>query len=181
MSNILEISNWNQLVKARAENYDNLRILVKQFDGEDLVGTQIIIADYNTNEVYFSGFVTDLMSTVIPTTATISNDDMIDIINSFGFNVAISPPIVLAEDVITILNGFYAQGYKYVYKDYPRGKDTPPYCIYVSDIIDLRYGDLIISEMPDYKEDYWDWCIPFKTYPIKNLIDTGTVNNGLTL
>ena len=93
MSNILEISNWNQLVSARSD-YDNLRIVVKQWNGDDLIGTQIIIADYNNNNIYFSGFVTDLTSTIIPTTATIGNDDMIDIINSFGFNVRISPPIL---------------------------------------------------------------------------------------
>lgn len=180
MSNILEISNWNQLVKAKSD-YDNLRIAVKQWNGDDLIGTQIIIADYNNNNIYFSGFVTDLTSTIIPTTATIGNDDMIDIINSFGFNVRISPPIVLDDEVVTILKGFYAQGYRYVYKDYPRGKTELPYCIYVSDIIDLRYGDLVISTMPDFKADMWEWCIPFKTYPIEDLIESGTVNNGLPI
>lgn len=178
MSNILEISNWNQLVKARSD-YENLRIYVKQFNSSELIGTQIIIADYNSNETYFSGFVTDLQSTAIPTTATISNDDMITIINSFGFNVRISPPIVLADDVITILRGYYAQGYRYVYKDYPKFKKSLPYCIYVSDVIDWRRHDQIISIMPDFIEDMWEWCVPFKTYPIKDLIDSGTVNNGL--
>lgn len=179
MSNILEISNWNQLVKAQSD-YSNLRIYVKQWNGQDITGTQIIIADYNNNNVYFSGFVTDLQSTLIPTTATISNDDMLDIINSFGFNVRYSEPIVLAEDVITILRGYLAQGYQYVYKDYPKCKNAPPYAIFVSQYVDKdKRKDLIISNSPDYQEDKWEWCIPFKTYPIQTLVDMGTVNNGL--
>lgn len=186
MANILEISNWNQLTKARSD-YENLRIVVKQFNGEDLTGTQIIVADYNNNLTYFSGFVTDLESTVIPTTATIDNNAMLDIINSFGFNIRFSEPIKLADEVITILRGFYEQGYRYVYKDYPAYKGYPvcknklPYCIYVSDKIKNRYCGLIISNMPDFREDYWDWCIPFKSYPISDLLENGTVNNGLPI
>lgn len=181
MSNILEISNWNQLVRAESD-YSNLKIYVKQWNGSDIIGTQIIIADYNNDNVYFSGFVTDLESTLIPTTCTISNDDMITIINNFGFHVAISEPIVLAEEVVTILRGYLAQGYNYVYKDYPRCKFAPPYAIFVSELVDKdRRKDLAISEMPDYKADMWDWCIPFKTYPIEILVETGTVNNGLLI
>jgi hypothetical protein len=180
LSNKLEISNWNQLVRARS-NYENLRIVVKQYNGEDITGTQILIVDYNNNNVYFSGFVTDLSSTLIPTTATISNDNMLNIINSFGFNIAYSEPIVLSDEVITILKGYYEQGYRYVYKDYPRLHNCPPYAIYVSDQVDLRYHDLIISKSPSFLWDMWEWCIPFKTYPIKDLIDNGTVNNGLPI
>lgn len=180
MSNILEISNWDQLVKARS-SYDNLRIFVKHYNGEDITGTQILITDYNNNNVYFSGFVTDLNSTLIPTTATIDNDYMIEIINSFGFNVAYSQPTVLADEVITILKGYYEQGYRYVYKDYPRFCNSPPYAIYVSDIIDLRFHDPVISKSPSFTFDMWKWCKPFKTYPIKDLIESGTVNNGLTI
>ena len=178
MSNILEISNWNQLVKAQSD-YSNLRIYVKQYNSEDITGTQIIIADYNNDNVYFSGFVTDLQSTLIPTTATISNDNMLDIINSFGFNVKYSEPIVLAEEVITILNGLLQQGYQYVYKDYPRCKNSPPYAIYVSQYVDHRFTNPIISNSPNFVEDMWEWCIPFKTYPIQTLVNMGTVNNGL--
>jgi hypothetical protein len=181
MSNILEISNWNQLVRAESD-YNNLKIFVKQYNSEQLTGTQIIIADYNNDNVYFSGFVKDLQSTLIPTTSTISNDDMLNIINSFGFNVAYSQPIVLSEEVITILKGYLEQGYKYVYKDYPKClHHNAKYAIFVSDLIDHRFRDPIISESPTFIEDMWEWCIPFKTYPIQTLVNTGTVDNGLSI
>jgi hypothetical protein len=181
MNTILEISNWNQLTKARSEDYENLRIVVKHYNSEELTGTQIIIADYNNNDTYFAGFVNDLSSTLIPTTSIIYTSDMIDIINNFGFNVRISPPIVLADEVITILKGYYSQGYKYLYKDYPKFKDAPPYAIFISELIRKRDCDPMISLAPDYNESLWKWCIPFKTYPIETLIETGTVNNGLSI
>lgn len=180
MSNKLEISNWNQLVSAKSD-YPNLRIVVKQFNGDDLTGTQILIVDYNNNNVYFSGFVKNIHSTLIPIESVIDNDDMIDIINNFGFNVALSEPIVLANEVVTILKGYYAQGYRYVYRDYPRCHSKHKTCIYVSDIIDKRFKDPVISNSPDFIPDMWDWCEPFKTYYIEHLIETGTVNNGLPI
>lgn len=185
MSNILEISTWNQLVKAKSD-YENLRIYVKQYNSEPLTGTQIIIQDYNTNDIYFSGFVTDIQSTLIPTTATISNNDMITIINNFGFNVRISEPIVLSNSVVTILKGLYEQGYRYVYKYYTKHRVCTTYDIYVSDVIewkghDWRFCDPVISKMPNYVVDEWEWCEAFKTYPISDLIENGTVNNGLPI
>ena len=181
--NKLEISTWNQLVKAKSE-YTNLRILVKQYNSEDLKGTQIKIVDYDTNDIYFAGFVTDIESKVIPTTATIPNEIMIRIINNFGFNVEFSMPIVLPERVVTILRGLYEQGFRYIYKDYIPANISPvtqhKYRIYASPEILHRRFDYMISKSPDYVEDEWDWCIPFKTYPIIDLIESGTVNNGNT-
>lgn len=180
MNTILEISNWNQLVKARSEGYDNLRIVVSQYNSEELIGTKISIVDYNTNDIYFSAFVTDIESSVIPTTAKMSNEDMISIVNKFGFNVRISEPIVLSDNVVTILKGMYAMGYRYVYRDYipclPMGDNRT--VIYVSVDIGHRYFNPNLTNMPDYVDDEWEWCKAFTTYPIKDLIDTGTVNNG---
>lgn len=183
LNTILEISNWNQLVRAKSEGYDNLRIVVSQYNAEELVGTKISVVDCNTNDIYFSAFVNDIQSTVIPTTAKLSNDAMIQAINNFGFNVRISEPIVLSENVLTILRGMYAMGYQYVYRDYiaclPIQENRTT--IYVSVDIEHRHFNPDLTKMPDYIDDEWEWCKPFTTYPIKDLIDTGTVNNGLPI
>ena len=108
---------------------------------------------------------------------------MIQAINNFGFNVRISEPIVLSENVLTILRGMYAMGYKYVYRDYiaclPIQENRTT--IYVSVDIEHRHFNPDLTKMPDYVDDEWEWCKPFTTYPIKDLIDTGTVNNGLPI
>lgn len=180
MSNILEISTWNQLVRARSD-YENLRILVVQWNSEKLIGTQIKIVDYNTNDVYFAGFVNDIDSTVVPETCTIGNSAMLDIINNFGFNVRFSPPTVLANNVVTILQGLYASGYRYIYKDYIRCHGEKAYGIYASAFIDKRKWDPDICKIPEFIADEWDWCVPFKSYPIIDLIENGTVNNGIPM
>lgn len=183
MNTILEISNWKQLVRARSEGYDSLRIVVSEYNSDKLEGTKISVIDYNTNEVYFAAFGTDIHSTIIPETARMQNDDIITVLNNFGFNVRISLPIVLAEQVVEILKGLYASGYRYVYRDYikclyPNMIKT---AVYVTDQLETRHTDKSISDIPNFVADEWDWVEPFKTYPIKDLIDTGTVNNGLPI
>ena len=184
MSNILIISNWQQLVKARSENYSNLRITVSEYNSADLTGTQISIVDYDTNTVYFRSFVNVTEATLIPDTAKLSTQDMITTINNYGFNVKISEPEVVEQNVITILQGLYASGYRYIYKDYPKPYkckcDTNDkfYRIYASDVIQLRRTDLDVSNMPGFIDDQWDWCLPFTTYPISDILENGTVNNG---
>ena len=37
-----------------------------------------------------------------------------------------------------------------------------------------------ITKIPDFIEDECDWCKPFKTYPIIDLLN-GTVDNGLPI
>lgn len=179
MANILEISTWNQLTGARSD-YNNLRILVTEYTGEDLTGTQITIADYNTNIKYFSGFVNIGESTLIPVDAKFTDDEMINIINSYGFNVRISPPTILSNNVVDILMGLYASGYRYVYKYY-RDLKQLPYAIFTSVQIKNDRNDYRVSDIPNFIEDEWGWCEPFKTYPIIDLISTGTVNNGLPI
>lgn len=183
MNTILEISNWDQLVKARSEGYNNLRITVTEYNSDKLRGTKVSVVDYNTNDIYFSSFVTDLESTLIPETAKLSNDDLLEAINNFGFNVRISEPIVLSENVITILKGLYASGYRYVYRDYipclPFGANETG--IFVSVQIENTYKNPNISKMPNFVDDEWEWCKAFTTYPIQDLIDTGTVNNGIPI
>lgn len=180
MGTILEISNWDQLVKARS-THDNLRILVTHIKNATTEATQIQIADYETNYVYFTGFVTILSADRFPTTAKFTNEQMIDIINSYGFQVRISPPTVLAEDVVTILTGLYQSGYRYIYKDYPCGAKYRTYGIYATDILQQRMSDLYLPQIPEFIDDEWGWCQPNMTYPIQDLIDTGTVNNGLPI
>ena len=180
MGNIHEISNWDQLVSARSSN-PNLRILVTHINNDTTEATQIRIADYETNYIYFSGFVTILRADRFPVTAKFTNEQMIDIINSYGFQVRISPPTVLAEDVVTILRGLYASGYRYVYKDYPKGAKYRTYGIYATDILLQRMEDYYIPDIPEFIDDEWEWCEPNRTYPIEDLINSGTVNNGLPI
>ena len=183
MSNILEINNWDQLVRARSD-FDNLRIKVSHYKNDDLEGTKISIIDYNTNEVYLTIFPNILHSTVIPKTASFETQKVVNIINSYGFNVRLSQPEVLPENVVTILKGLYEAGYRYVYRDYKNwhcpGKQVQSK-VYMSQMITLRQSDPSISDTPDFIPDEWDWCRSFKTYPIVDLIENGTVDNGLTI
>lgn len=181
MSNILEINNWNQLTSAKAEN-KNLRIFVTQYNGEDLIGTKIQIIDYITNDVYLTLFTDILQSDIIPLDSSLPEETVVAIINSYGFNIAISQPEVLPENVVTILEGLYASGYRYIYKDYEKLTDPViknKYVIYASKEIEVRQKGFNITSMPAYIEDEWDWCRAFKTYPIEDLIKNGTVDNGL--
>jgi len=177
MANILEINNWNQLVSAKSD-YSNLKIIPTQYNSEDITGTKISIVDYNNNDTYLVIFVKDIQSTIIPETCSVTPEQAVTLINNFGFNVRLSEPTVIANDVIELLKGLYSQGYRYVYKDYHDHKNKLPYAIYVSDLITKRKSDLCVTKMPSFIEDEWDWCLPLLTYPIKNIIDTGTVDNG---
>ena len=71
MANILEINNWNQLVRARSD-YENLRIVVSQYNNNpNMTGTKIQIVDYNTNDIYLTLFTEITSSTLIPLTASL--------------------------------------------------------------------------------------------------------------
>lgn len=179
MSNILEINNWNQLTSARADNI-NLRIYVTQYNSEELIGTKIQIIDYLTNDIYLTLFSKIDASTIIPSEASLEPEEVVRIINLYGFNIRISYPIVLAEKVVSILQGLYDSGYRYVYKDYPNKGNDGIYVIYASKDIRLRMTGFNITKIPDFIEDEWDWCKPFKTYPIIDLLN-GTVDNGLPI
>lgn len=198
MSNILEIGyieyseqtkrvNWNQLLRARADN-PNLRIYVQPYNNTDPTGaqdtfiaTKIMIVDYNTNDVYFAVFAEILQTSesMIPVSASPDADRVIDMINSYGFNVRLSEPTPITDRVLTILRGLYASGYLYVYRDYIHTRTTrTTSVIYASDQIKLRKTGFNITKTPDFVEDDWDWCKPNYAYPIKDLIESGTVNNG---
>lgn len=198
MSNILEIGyieyseqtkrvNWNQLLRARADN-PNLRIYVQPYNNTDSTGaqdtfiaTKIMIVDYNTNDVYFTMFAEILQTSesMIPVSASPDADRVIDMINSYGFNVRLSEPTPITDRVLTILRGLYASGYLYVYRDYIHTRTTrTTSVIYASNQIKLRKTGFNITKTPDFVEDDWDWCKPNYAYPIKDLIENGTVNNG---
>lgn len=183
LPNILEISNWDQLVRARSDNYNNLRITVTEYSSPELTGTKINVIDIDRDDIYFSTMVTEINSTIIPENAMMSNNAAVDMLNKYGFNVRLSVPTVLADSVVTILRGLYEGGYRYVYRNYipclPIDANVSK--VYVSKDIKHRFGDTAISNFPEYIEDEWEWCEAFTTYPIKDLIDSGTVNNGLPL
>lgn len=182
MATTLLITNWNQLVRARSENYPNLRIVVTNYNSDELTGTKISIVDYNTNDVYFSAFSVNTEGTLIPRGAQLEPETMINCINSYGFRVALSQPITLTQNVITILQGLYSAGYRYIYKDYPRkynnhvSRNKTLYFIWASKLIQTRTDGILITDMPDYIEDEWDWCTPFITYPIVDLIEEAIGN-----
>ena len=185
MSNILEISNWNQLTRARADN-KNLRIVVTHYDDSDSTGdfdvfvaTKIQIVDYQTNDIYLTLFTDISDSTIIPLSASLDAEEVVRVINLYGFNIRISLPEVLPENVVTLLRGLYAAGYLYVYRDYINTRTTrTTSVIYASDQIKIRRTGFNITKTPDFVEDEWDWCKPNYAYPIKDLIENGTVNNG---
>lgn len=182
MNTILEINNLDQLVRARS-TYDNLRIKVTHYKNEDLNGTKISIIDYNTNEIYLTMFANIISSTVIPGSAQMQTQQVVDIINSYGFQIVISEPEVLPEDVVTILRGYYESGYRYVYRDYKNwhcpGKQVQSK-IYISRMIERRRDDPSVSDTPDFVASEWDWCQAFKTYAISDILENGTVDNGVT-
>lgn len=178
MQTLLEINNWDQLVDAKSD-YANLKILVTHYNNPgELVATKISIIDYKTTDVYFSGFATILEGGIIPETAKFTNEEIISIINSYSFNVTMSQPIQVCSNVLTILNGLYKAGYRYIYKDYKAGNSYTSYGIYATTVLKKRMSDLFIQRMPEFFEDEWDWCLPNRTYPISDILENGTVDNG---
>lgn len=180
MSTILEINNWYQLVSAKSEYNQDLKIVVEKYNSEKIIGTKIQIVSHNTSDVYLTLFV-DLDSyELLPQEVLLPQDTIIEIINSFGFNVRISQPEVLGANVISILQGLYDGGYRYVYRDYIKHTDPIIYhntVIYASKDIKLRKTGFNITKMPEFIIGDWNWCKPFKTYPIEDLLN-GTVDNG---
>ena len=198
MSNILEIGyieyseqtkrvNWDQLLRARADN-PNLRIYVQHYNDPDSTGaqdtfiaTKIMIVDYNTNDVYFTVFAEILQTSEsrIPVSASPDADRILEMINSYGFNVRLSEPTPVTDRVLTILRGLYAAGYRYVYRDYIQTKETRTISmIYASQEIKSRKTGFNISKTPDFIEDDWDWCDPNTSYAISDILERGTVPIG---
>lgn len=183
MNNILEINNWDQLVRAKS-SCENLRILVSHYKNDDLEGTKITIVDYNTNEIYLTLFANIIHSSVIPEQSSMETQQIVDIINSYGFNIRISQPEVVTDNVLTILRGYYESGYRYVYRDYKNwhcpGKQVESK-IYISQMILRRRDDPSVTDTPSFIADEWDWCRAFTTYPIIDIITNGTVDNGQSI
>lgn len=177
MGTILEINNWEQLTRARS-TYPNLRIAVDRYNSQELVGTKITILDMGTKEIYTTMFAVVEQSERFPLDVSFTDQQIVDKVNSFGFNVALSQPTALAQNVITILQGLYEGGYRYIYKDYPKGPGKMEYAIIASDQINPRLKGIWITKMPAFIPDEWEWCEPFKSYPIEDLLENGTVDNG---
>ena len=179
MNTILEINNWNQLVNARAENKD-LRIFVTHYNGEELEATKIQIVNIKTNDVFLTLLVDYISSSILPPDVLLPEEEIVAIINSYGFNISISQPEALYPNVVSILQGLYDGGYRYVYRDYET-VETPVLhnetVIFASKDIPLRKTGFNITEMPDFNVGEWNWVHPFKTYPIIDLLG-GTVDNG---
>lgn len=117
MKNSFEFSNWNQLSGLRSSEYP-LIIHVTQYNSSDLVGTLIKIVDTHTDDVYFSGFVRIFTSTILNSSSVFTPEDMVEKINSYGFNIKLIPPLELQPNVICILEGLKSLGYNYVTLEY---------------------------------------------------------------
>ena len=74
--------------------------------------------------------------------------------------------------------GLYEEGYRYIYKDYPKIGKHPKYVICASTQINPRLKGFWITQMPSYVPDEWKWCMSFRTYSISDLLENGTVDNG---
>lgn len=174
---ILEINDWEQLTAARS-SYPDLRISVDRYNSEQLIGTKITILDKGTKDIYCTMFAVVEQSTRFPLDVSFTDNEIVDKINSFGFQVRLSEPTALAQNVITILQGLYEEGYRYIYKDYPKFCDNPKYVICASTQINPRLKGFWINKMPSYVPDEWKWCKSFRTYSISDLLENGTVDNG---
>ena len=117
IKNQFEFNDWTQLVRATSTTYPNLRISIIEYNSNDIVGTKITIYDITNNDTYFTGFVRIVKSTSIPEDCCLS-DYMIDIINSYGFNVKHLPAIKLQPNVLDTIKGLYSLGYRYLHFDY---------------------------------------------------------------
>lgn len=185
MSQILEINNWNQLVRA-VSDYPNLRIKTTQYNSESLVGTKIQVVDYNTCDVYLTLFTSVEKSDVFPVDVSMELNDIVAAINRYGFHIRISEPQVIAPNVVTILQGLYESGYRYIYKDYHNHArnvdvgDQVIYGIYASKEIQTRRMDPDITKTPSFVPDEWKWCEPLVSYPIIDLLD-GNADNGIPI
>lgn len=124
LNNIFKFSTWNQLSGLRSSMYNNLILKVTQYNSEDLIGTKISIQDTDTNSIYFTGFIRLIQSNKFNIDAVYTVDEMINKINSYGFNISIVDKIKLPPNVITILQGLKTMGYNYIILDYSNSVDS---------------------------------------------------------
>lgn len=153
MLKIFKFSNWNQLSGLRSKEYPNIEIRVTQFNSKQLIGTKIDIVERNNNLIYFSGFVRIMKSERFNPLAVYDVDEMIKRINSYGFNVAIIPPLELPPNVIDILTGLKALGYRYLTLQYIRETNTTDRSLYQSEIDNLVIEDSYVDRYlpPPYR------------------------------
>lgn len=177
MKTIFEFSDWNQLTKARASDYPCLRIRVNQYISESLYGTNIEIYDVDNQDVYYSGFVRIINSTVIPDGSSILPEDMVKVINSYGFSVSLIEPLVLPPNVITILRGLYTQGYNYISVEYQLNNELQKVRKIVA-TYGLEKNTLytIVSDSPEYNREDFTWVKLGTSYSIRLLIGEGWSN-----
>ena len=168
MNNIIKFSNWNQLSGLKSKEYPSLIIHVTQFNSEELVGTKIDILNTDNEIVYFSGFVRVMNSSVFNPLAVFEVDDIIKRINAYGFNIEITDPITLPENVLKQLRGLYELGYNYLTLEYVEATKTDTKYLYQSDIDDNRNIDT-------YQE--YTNKMPAKVYSNKVLVVTKNLND----
>lgn len=168
---IFEFSNWTQLVGVISESYPDIRIRVNSYFSESIRGTKIEIYDVNNNDIYYTGFVSLINSTVIPNTASLMPNTMVDVINSYGFPIKLIEPTVLPPHVITILKGLYMQGYNYISLQY---KELTPWpitrVILATQGLHANSDYVIISDAPEYNKEDFTWVKPNTSYSIALLI-----------
>ena len=193
MNNILEINKWDQVLRARSANYPNLRCNIVNYSGDSLTGKKLIVYDTNTNDVYFSTFVYINNATLVPDICAMEQQNVIDVLGTYGFYIVPTTPYYLPEKVLTILKGLDARGFLYVYamyKDRDRGGKAytskkrfivaSEHIYYPKELNDFLLKDIdVVSDSPQFVMDDFDWVLPNRSYPIADIIQHGYVNNGL--
>lgn len=176
MLNIFKFSTWNQLAGLKSSIYPNLTIDVTQYNSTMLEGTKITIKDITNDDIYFIGFIRVMHSDRFNPLAVYTVDEMIDKINSYGFEIMIVDKIKLPPNVITILSGLKQMGYNYIILDYTRKTVTADD---VSESTDQTY---IPSKYAQYTNK---WVVASKdlnykptTYTLMNAISL-TANNDV--
>lgn len=160
MMNVFLFSDWNQLSGLKSADYPNLRLQVTQFNSTDLIGTKIDVFDTTNCVPYFSGFVRVVESHRFNPLAVFEIEDMVKRINSYGFNIAITDPIDLQPEVVTMLKGLYTLGYNYITLQYSRSTATEDKALYQMDIDDDKL---------DLQTDNWH-PLPAKVYSNKYIV-----------
>lgn len=182
MQHIFEFSNWNQLSGLKSFDYPNLEIRVTQYNSKDLTGTEISIVDIRTDAVYFAGFIRIVESTLLNPDSCFLKDDLIEKINSYGFNISHIERIELPPNTITILNGLQELGYDYITIEYltednrdllnedSTRKKMSKHIVATRDL--LSYSDFaVVSNAPNFNWEDFRWMEPNTPYSISLLLN----------
>ena len=177
---IYKITNWDQLTIVKSTKYPNLKITTEHYNSEDLQGIKIIISDINNKDIYFTGFISLYQSNLFNINCCYTAEDMIHILNSYGFNIEFIPNVFIVQRVYTTLQGLYTLGYRYIGKKAVKEYKTETHSVLLSDYLvyvtkDMNYNEpeFIISNSPDFHAEDYRWVPSDTLYSISQLLGMG--------